>query len=86
MMMILIKEDGSTSITAEEYSAWYDKEGKIVLSLGENAPQNICIYHEVKQKAERKQASITAEGFNVFNVAAGVTLHKTGNHRFSKNQ
>ncbi|WP_232370379.1 hypothetical protein [Xenorhabdus lircayensis] len=73
MMMILIKEDGSTSITADGYSAWYDKEGKIEMSIGKNAPQKICIYNESKQKAEQKQVTISAEGFKVFNVAAGVT-------------
>ncbi|MDC9598850.1 hypothetical protein [Xenorhabdus anantnagensis] len=53
MMMILIKEDGSTSITADEYSAWYDKEGQLDMSIGGKAPQKIRIHNEFNQKAEK---------------------------------
>ncbi|MDC9614508.1 hypothetical protein PSI19_11630 [Xenorhabdus khoisanae] len=66
MMMIIIKEDGSTSITAEGYSAWYDKDGRLDMSIGRKAPQKICIHNELNQKAEKEQASKT--------YSAGMTL------------
>ncbi|MEQ1965186.1 hypothetical protein ABLB69_18985 [Xenorhabdus khoisanae] len=66
MMMIIIKEDGSTSITAEGYSAWYDKDGQLDMSIRGKAPQKICIHNELNQKAEKQQASKT--------YSAGMTL------------
>ncbi|WP_340618890.1 hypothetical protein [Xenorhabdus entomophaga] len=66
MMMIIIKEDGSTSITAEGYSAWYDKDGRLDMSIGGKAPQHLIIHNGFKPKAEKEQASKT--------YSAGMTL------------
>ncbi len=66
MMMIIIKEDGSTSITAEGYSAWYDKDGRLDMSIGGKAPQHLIIHNAFEPKAEKQQVSKT--------YPAGMTL------------
>ncbi|AOM40012.1 hypothetical protein [Xenorhabdus hominickii] len=77
MMMILIKEDGSASITADGYSAWYDKEGKQKMAIGEKAPPKLCIYDESKQKVEKEQASKTYDAGMTLAVDAGAKVEIT---------
>ncbi|WP_139216969.1 hypothetical protein [Xenorhabdus mauleonii] len=44
--------------------ACYDKEGKPKMMMG-SAPEYLIIHNAFKPKAERKQVSITADGFKV---------------------
>ncbi|MDC9623657.1 hypothetical protein PSI22_18955 [Xenorhabdus sp. XENO-7] len=65
MMIIHIKEDGSTSVQTAGYTALYDKEGKPKVIIGK-APATLVIHNAFKQKAEKEQASKTYD--------AGMTL------------
>ncbi|MDC9591079.1 hypothetical protein PSI23_17745 [Xenorhabdus sp. XENO-10] len=63
-MEIRINEDGSTSIKAAGYTAFYGKNGGLkLISGGSNsilsAPATLVIHNAFKQKAEKEQTSKT---------------------------
>ncbi|MGJ0625547.1 hypothetical protein [Xenorhabdus bovienii] len=79
MMIIHIKEDGSTSVQTAGYTALYDKEGKPKVTIGE-APATLVVHNAFKQKAEKEQATPTqtlaeqVDRINGRRYDAGITL------------
>lgn len=82
-MIIQINKDGSVWIGTDDYTAYYDKEGKPKMIIGD-AAQHLTIHNAFKPKAEKAKtydagmtlsaeidikASITCDDLKVFNAA-----------------
>ncbi|SFU93420.1 hypothetical protein [Xenorhabdus koppenhoeferi] len=64
-MEIRIIEDGSAEVVTAEYLVRYDKDGRLNVSMGGQAPATLVIHNAFKQKADKEQVGITSDTFKL---------------------